>query len=291
MDETKLLELFARMRKRAAAVPVPPYEHPGMLTFARARSLVLNPSLWTEEERRHVSECRRCARLVARCEQVMYHPPWWLLERKLQGQLNGDEAKTLSYHLDQGQCQRCLNRVRVLEAVSQRIVRQQHVSLRDLQPGVNPPLTSDDGVLVVEVIPHLDKVFLEVSSREPTLSHQLIGYAFQGATGRDTTSGFLVLRPDENGLQTADVSFSMEELVSRTRGECRNLVVCPVEPSLLTEGDREALLTSLERDQGIPDERRVSWEAWLDQAMSQHNGMLPGDARQLLDAVRARLAL
>jgi hypothetical protein len=291
MDEKRLMDVFARMRKRAA-VPVPPYEHPGMLTIARARSLVLNPALWTEEERRHVTECRRCARLVSRVGEDMYHPPWWLLERKLEGRLSAEEAKSLQYHLEQGQCQRCAGRVQALEAASKRVVRpRQAIRLRKPQEGVNTPLASEDGVLTAEVIthqeqvfPYREKVFLEVRSKEPTLSYQLVGYAFQDASERETTAGFLVLRPDVNDWQTADVSFVLEELVARVQGECRNLVICPLDPSLLVEEDREALLAAVERDADAPDGRRAAWQAWLDP-----NSTLVGNARPLLDEVRARL--
>jgi hypothetical protein len=66
LDEAKLSELLARARELFHLTPVPPYDHPGMVTFERAEVLAREPASCTDDERRHLSECGRCARLLAR---------------------------------------------------------------------------------------------------------------------------------------------------------------------------------------------------------------------------------
>jgi hypothetical protein len=108
LDESKLLELIAQVRKNeeAAVLAVAP-THPGGLTFHRARALILNPSRWTADERQHVASCRRCASLLASCERNLTHPALSVLVGWLLGELVGGDVRVMKYHLEEGECQRC----------------------------------------------------------------------------------------------------------------------------------------------------------------------------------------
>jgi hypothetical protein len=112
MTEAELLGILAEVKKeeQGEAGRFPP-AHPGKLGFARARALVLNPALWQDPDREHVRQCPACARLVEGMERALPHPSWWQLLLWRLGRLPEDEARGLRYHLEDGQCQRCLRRI------------------------------------------------------------------------------------------------------------------------------------------------------------------------------------
>ncbi len=98
VHELEMQEMEERLaRERVACVPL-----------LRARELVLDPGRWTKEEREHVSGCRRCTRLLERAERTISHPPWWTLLRWTLKKLTGEEAQAMRWHMEDGQCQRCL---------------------------------------------------------------------------------------------------------------------------------------------------------------------------------------
>jgi hypothetical protein len=112
MTEAELLGILVEVKKEEQAEAERfPLAHPGNLSFARARALVLNPALWQDQEREHVRQCGSCARLVEGMERAIPHPSWWQLLLRRLGRLSADEALVLRYHLEDGQCQRCLRRL------------------------------------------------------------------------------------------------------------------------------------------------------------------------------------
>ncbi len=82
-------------------------ERANCLPFTRARALVLDPTLWTESERSHLDTCRYCARLIETIERNI-HPSLWALFLWQLGELSGDEAQVVQYHLESDRCRRCL---------------------------------------------------------------------------------------------------------------------------------------------------------------------------------------
>jgi hypothetical protein len=87
------------------------------LPLSRARALALNPSRWTKDERAHAAMCRRCAHLVESFERNITHPSLWTLILWQLKKLTDDEAQAMWYHLEEGECQRCLAFVRALQVV------------------------------------------------------------------------------------------------------------------------------------------------------------------------------
>lgn len=83
-------------------------ERSNCLSLTRGRALVLNPALWTNEERSHVVSCRRCAHLIESFERNIAHPSVWVLFLWLMGRLTDEEAQAMRYHLEDDNCQRCL---------------------------------------------------------------------------------------------------------------------------------------------------------------------------------------
>ncbi|MCX7776551.1 MAG: hypothetical protein N2381_00580 [Armatimonadetes bacterium] len=83
-------------------------ERASCLSLTRARALVLNPNLWTIDERKHVDKCRYCARLIEKFEQSIWHPSLLMLLRSLLGKLKDEEAQAVQYHLEREECQRCI---------------------------------------------------------------------------------------------------------------------------------------------------------------------------------------
>jgi len=82
-------------------------ERANCLPFTRARALVLDPTLWTENERSHLDTCRYCARLIETIERNI-HPSLRALFLWQLKKLSGDEAQVVQYHLESDRCRRCL---------------------------------------------------------------------------------------------------------------------------------------------------------------------------------------
>jgi hypothetical protein len=114
LTEARLLEILDEVQANAqgAGGQGGMSAHADGLTFQRARALVLNPSRWTPEERAHVAQCRRCARLIDNFEQNMVHPSLGELFSWLVGDQAGEDVQPLRYHLENGECQQCLRLIK-----------------------------------------------------------------------------------------------------------------------------------------------------------------------------------
>jgi hypothetical protein len=295
MNEARLDELLATVRGalRAGTAPGAP-SAPGCLSFARARALVLDPERWRADERAHVAGCRRCARLLHTFEQEMPHLSLWSLLRSRLGRLASDEARAVEYHLREGGCRRCRERVERLGAALERVIQfPGPVPLP--APGAVGAATavldavarSPDRVLEAELVEEDGRVLLEVRTKNATLKHRLVGYTLRGARQADAQEGFLVLQPDVEGWLTAQTTFDPEELYSRLQGRCEEVLLCPVDTEVLSYAEREALLASAEQSRKEAAARE-GWMAWVMEAV-QKSESVSDRTWQLLCEVRERL--
>jgi hypothetical protein len=294
MNEAEFLTILAEAaaQRRANQGGNPGKDQSEHVTFERARELVLDPSRWAEEERQHVRNCRPCERLLARFQQHLPHPLWHSLAARVLRRLDGTEADAMGYHLDEGQCQRCLTRALRLEATRDRII---YVDQPLPGAGSPPPhgglgkrfhlhAASPDEGMEVELIQGGDRLLLEVSARDTADEYRLVGYAFRGAAPSRAVTGFLVLRPDLNLRPAAHTSFSLTDFLTPVGEGGRDLLVCPLEPAVLARDDWEDLRVSVERDRAEP-EARAAWQVWSE-GVARPGGVLPEGVGEVLREVQ-----
>ncbi|MFQ3610174.1 MAG: hypothetical protein SNJ72_01640 [Fimbriimonadales bacterium] len=259
----------------------------------RVRTALLRED-WTEAEREHLRTCTFCQAMRDKLQPRLWFPSLWQLVLYRLGRLTGDEAEAVARHLERDRCRRSLERLRQIEAVQGTIAallqpialpKSQMAHAHTTEP-LNKTLTAPDQRFEAQLVEDDDQIVLEVRTKLPELNYQLFGYALTDTEGHEAVTGFLVLRPDVNDWYAGTVNFQREALAETLKGQCREVVVNWVEPSLLTPTEQEALLASLERDWD-DEEARSAWQAWVEKALQDEN--LPDEARQLLQQVHARL--
>jgi hypothetical protein len=267
------------------------------LALTRARELALDPERMTEGERAHLESCRACRRLVDRLTEELPHPSLWLLLRWAMGWLlsEGDEARAMRYHLEDGRCRRCLARLAALEAVRERVVRlagsfvlpSPYAMHGASATALDVKQTSPDQRLEARLTRDDGTVALEVRTKDDTVAAFPVAYTLLGEGDQRAVSGYTVLRPDVNGWHAANVVFDLKDLYDRLGGRCTGLLVCPLDLGMVPEPDCADLLAAAEREAGAPDAK----DAWLRVAKRalEHDAGLTPDVRQRLTELRSRL--
>lgn len=267
-------------------------ERASCLTPSRIRTALLRED-WTEAELEQLRTCRLCQSLRDKIRQRLWFPSLRQLVLYRLGKLTGEEAEAVRLHLERDQCRRSLERLRQIEAVQGALATLlQPFALPTSQPAyarTTAPFeitfTAPDQRLEAQLTEMGDQIVLEVRTKDAQWNHQLFGYTLTDAEGQEAVSGFLVLRPDVNNWYAATVAFPREALATTLKGQCRDVVVSPIAPRMLTAQEQEALLASLERD-WADAEAQSAWRAWVEHALQ--DAELPQEARQVLEKIRAR---
>jgi len=82
-------------------------ERKNCLLPSRARELVLNPSLWKKEERKHADNCPHCTSMLKIFESQIEHPSLLILLLWILKRLKPNECLAMEYHVEESNCQRC----------------------------------------------------------------------------------------------------------------------------------------------------------------------------------------
>lgn len=92
-------------------------ESENCLSITRAGKIALNNDIATNEEKEHLKECPLCQRLIDNCRLHSEHPSFsWLVLWK-QGKAQGDDLVSLNYHMEEENCRRCQDVLRLVDEV------------------------------------------------------------------------------------------------------------------------------------------------------------------------------
>lgn len=292
MTETELEQVLDWVREQVYPPQTEDPEIPqGCFSFDRARELILDERRWTAAEREHRAGCGRCDRFMELFAAEMPHLPLGWLVRSLFSLSSPSEQLALRYHLVEGGCTQCADRLRQLERVKPSTAWfGTPFSLR--RPGaarasvgeLHLEQVSEDGRLEVELFQEDGQATLELRSKDAGLNHQLVGYWLTGTNVERGVAGYVVLHPDVDGWYTGQVRFDSAALYATLGGECRAAVLQPVDRAVLTRQEQDQLLESVQRDRQDAAAQRA-WQAWA----GQEDAGLREETRQMLTEIRESL--
>jgi hypothetical protein len=278
MDGSRVWDFLGQLKQQEQqrAVTAQPQR---ALDLPRARALILDPGLWTREERELVTRCPRSRKLLEQVAQAVPRVPWWELAAYALGRLTGPRARTVKYlSIDHAGARQ---RVQTFATLGERLV-----SLMRPTDATTPTLdlkSSDQSLHVNLFEDHGGRTVLEVRTQDATLAGQLVGCVFRSGSG--VLPRYLVLgQQPHNGWFTGHVVLEAATIQYELGGRIETLEALPLEAGLLDSNDGPSLAVSLD---AVRSERQqcAAWRSWLERATNDCDPLL----RPRLDELRRGL--
>ena len=247
----------------------------GCLSPNRIEDLAMQPLLWTDSERDHVAQCRRCARTVAIAMRELPHPNSWAIHRSRLGLASRHEQLQVARHRDGGcvVCRKALTAdvgERGLAILVSALCLPLAASGKLESRGVDCRADSADRRLRAIWGIADSQLHLDLRTSDPTLCHRLFGYEFRNSAGIPVEEGFVVLHQLARGRVGVSTQLDGMGLYDRLQPDrLAEPFVAPLELNLLNAEQREKLPRSaaaavvplFSGDADVTG-RSAAWQSW-----------------------------
>jgi hypothetical protein len=245
-------------------VPNTPLSRRNCLSFAVLRKLALQPGETSSTEDAHLATCSACASRLQICRQEMPHLPWWTLVRYQRSQLTAEEDRVVQYHLREGECSICQNRLHAFKQQGYAVLKFPVAAASiALAAEINQELIAyaPRGEYEIEVFSATPRLQCEIRTRNQQLRNYLFAVVCDcDVPNRLPLTGYTILTSSLNGWLSGCVSIDHPQYPPGTTRASTYAVA--MEADALTSIEVDQLLTSLSvplSDLSL----RNDWRQWL----------------------------